>query len=380
MHYLWAIRITGAVLILERYIIREIFAPLAGICTVLIMIFAGHTAIRFLNDAVNGLLSGRTVVVLLALKVLIALEVLLPVTLYLAIVLALSRLYADGEITAMEACGIGQGRIIISILLLSLLLSLMVTGFSLFVRPWAYEKIYALEDRAKIEFDFDKVEAGRFYELGKDLVFYAEELDPDRMQARNVWVWDLGSGKRKVTTAQNAYQVNGPGQGEKAVIFRNGFHCVLDMKTGSDYYIWFQENVLRLENVRTGPPEYRRKAALTAHLAGSPDPKDIAEYQWRLSTGFSTVLMSLLAIPLSRVAPRRSKNGKVIGAIILFFVFYNLNLIAKTWVEKQVVGSVPGIWWVNVLLAVLVLILLPVPRAIRSNTWRRYLANGGAES
>lgn len=364
-------------MILERYIIREIFTPLAGICTVLIMIFAGHTAIRFLNDAVNGLLSGKTVVVLLALKVLIALEVLLPVTLYLAVVLALSRLYADSEITAMEACGIGQGRIIISILPPALLLSLMVSGLSLYVRPWAYEKIYALEDRAEIEFDFDKVEAGRFYELGGDLVFYAEELDPDRMQARNVWVWDLGSGKREVTAAQNAYQVNGPGRGEKAVVLRNGFHCVLDMKTGADYYIWFKENVLRLENVRTAPPEYRRKAALTAHLALSPDPKDIAEYQWRLSTGLSTVLMSLLAIPLSRVAPRRSKNGKVIGAIILFFVFYNLNLIAKTWVEKQVVGAVPGIWWVNVLLAVLVLILLPVPSALRSSTWRRYLANGG---
>ena len=132
-------------MILERYILREISAPLVAICAVLIMIFAGHSAVRFLNDAVNGLLSGGTVVALVALKVLIALEVLLPVTLYLAIVLALSRLYADSEITAMEAAGICQGRIIIPILFLALLLAVMVTGLSLFARPWAYKKIYELE-------------------------------------------------------------------------------------------------------------------------------------------------------------------------------------------------------------------------------------------
>ena len=108
-------------MILERYIVREISAPLVAICAVLIMIFAGYSAVRFLNDAVNGLLSGETVVALVALKVLIALEVLLPVTLYLAVVLALSRLYADSEITAMEAAGIGHGRIIVPILFLALL-------------------------------------------------------------------------------------------------------------------------------------------------------------------------------------------------------------------------------------------------------------------
>ncbi len=359
------------VLILERYIIREITAPLVAICTVLIMIFAGYSAVRFLNDAVNGLLSGGTVVALIALKVLIAFEVLLPITLYLAIVLALSRLYADREITAMEACGIGQWRIVTSIFLLSLALSFMVAGLSLYARPWAYEKIYTLEAKSHNEFDFGKVEAGRFYELGDDLIFYAEDLDTSRRQARNVWVWKLGAEKRKVTTARNAYQMDGPGPGEKSIVFQNGSHYVLNLKTGTDRHIEFQKNVLRLESARLPPPEYRRKAALTAQLAQSTNPKDIAEFQWRLSTGLSTVLMALLAIPLSGIAPRRSKYGKVTAAIVLFFVFYHLSLIAKTWVEKQVVDAVPGIWWVNTLIAALVTTLFLAPILLRYNLMRR---------
>ncbi|GKT09082.1 LptF/LptG family permease [Desulforhabdus sp. TSK] len=82
--------------------------------------------------------------------------------------------------------------------------------------------------------------------------------------------------------------------------------------------------------------------------------------------------MCLLAIPLGRAAPRGSKYGKVTAAIILFFVFYHLSLIAKTWVEKQMVGTPPGIWWVTLLLAVLVLALLPDPSPLRRSILRRF--------
>jgi lipopolysaccharide export system permease protein len=367
-------------LILERYIAREITAPLVSVCTVLILIFSGYSAVGFLNDAVNGLLSGETVVVLVALKVLIALEVLIPVTLYLAVVLALARLHGDSEITAMESVGIGQGRIITPVLSLALLLAIMVAGLSLYARPLAYQKMYSLENIGHNEFDIAKVEAGRFYEMGDNLVFFAEELYPDKKQARNVWIWELVHGKREVTTAENAYQINGPEERQKSIVLQNGYHYVLNLGTGGDHIIQFQENAIHLKSVRNGTAKYRRKAASSGHLAGSSNPKDIAEFQWRLSTALSTVLMALLAIPLSRVAPRRSKYGKVTAAIILFFVFYNLSLIAKTWVEKGVVGTLPGIWWVNALLALLIMLLLPFPTPIQRIVRRCSRRNGGTGS
>lgn len=362
-------------MILERYIIREISAPLVAILTVLTIIFAGYSAIRFLNDAVNGLLSGNTVVALIGLKVIIALEVLLPVTLYLAVVLALSRLYADCEITAMEACGAGPSRIVAAILLPALFLALVVTALSLYVRPWAYAKIYRLEATSRSEVDFAKIEAGRFYELGEDLVFFAEKLIPAAKQAENVWIWKIGPLRRELTTARSAYQIGGQGRQSRAIVFRNGYHHILNLARDTDHFIHFQENVFPL---RSGSPalEYRHKAASTAYLARSGNPEDIAEFQWRLSTGITTVLMVLLAIPLCRFAPRRSKYGKTTAAIVLFFVFYNLNLIAKSWVEKGVVEALPGIWWVNLLLAALVVILHPVPIPLRYHPRRRTKARG----
>jgi lipopolysaccharide export system permease protein len=91
--------------------------------------------------------------------------------------------------------------------------------------------------------------------------------------------------------------------------------------------------------------------------------------------------MALLAIPLSRVAPRSSsKYGKVTVAITLFFVFYNLSLIAKTMVEKKVVGAIPGIWWVNALLAALIVVLLPFPTLPKRIMGRISRTGGGTGS
>lgn len=363
-------------MILERYIVREICTPLVVVCTVLILIFSGFSSVRFLNDAVNGLLSGGTVATLVSLKVLIALEVLIPVTLYLAIVLALGRLHTDSEITAIESGGISQGKLIASVLFLSIPLAFMITGLSLYARPWAYQKMYDLETRGENEFDISKVEEGRFYELGRNLVFFAEKLDPDRKQARNVWVWEFGEDKRRVTSAQGAVQTITP-QGHKAIVFQDGSHYAMNLARGTDHFVTFGSTILHLAPPHMPPAKYRRKAASTGHLLGSRQPADIAELQWRFSTGISTVLMALLAIPLSRIAPRRGKYGKVMAAIVLFFVLYNLSLIAKTWVEKEVVGAVPGIWWVTLLNVCLVAVLLPTRSPLRKLRPSRVVTSGG---
>jgi lipopolysaccharide export system permease protein len=64
--------------------------------------------------------------------------------------------------------------------------------------------------------------------------------------------------------------------------------------------------------------------------------------------------MGLLGFPLSRTRPREGKYAKLFVSAVSYAVFYNLQLIAKTWVEQDVVKSIPGLWWPNLLLALLI--------------------------
>jgi lipopolysaccharide export system permease protein len=120
--------------------------------------------------------------------------------------------------------------------------------------------------------------------------------------------------------------------------------------------------------------EYRRKAAPTWQLALSDSSSDIAELQWRLSTPVATFLMGLLGFPLSRARARQGKFAKLFVAVLSYATVYNLIMVAKTWVEKGAVGTIPGIWWVHILLAILVVGLLWGP------TWAELWQSRGRRS
>jgi lipopolysaccharide export system permease protein len=107
---------------------------------------------------------------------------------------------------------------------------------------------------------------------------------------------------------------------------------------------------------------YKRKAASFNELFASSLPLDVAEYQWRLSTPVSTLLLAVLAVVVSRSAPRSSRYMKTIGALLIYVIYFNLTAMAKTWVETGAVKTVPGIWWVHCVLLAVIIGLLMLPR------------------
>jgi lipopolysaccharide export system permease protein len=101
--------------------------------------------------------------------------------------------------------------------------------------------------------------------------------------------------------------------------------------------------------------DYQRKAAPTLELGFSADTRDIAEFQWRISRALTTILLAMMAIPLSRSSPRQGKSEKIIAAAVIFAIYYNLSGLAQTWVEQGVIGSFPGVWWLHFLMLVAVI-------------------------
>jgi lipopolysaccharide export system permease protein len=351
--------------LLERYLVREIAKPAAGVSAILAAVFVSYLLARYLADVVEGLLPGRTIAVIVALRTVIALEVMLPITLFLCVVMALSRLHADSELIAMSALGVGPARIVRAVGGLALALAVAVAGLSLVARPWAYEQSYRLRAEAGSEVDLERFKAGRFYARQRgEYVVFAENEQGDEGRLAGIFVHNEERGVRQVVFAQRAYQDVDPATGDRTLVVLRGHHYRISSTVqGRDRVVGFErmEIPLRAETVVR---EYRRKAAPTADLARSGNPMDVAELQWRLSTPLATVSLALLGIPLSRAAPRQGRYARFAVAVAAYAAYYNLKAVAKTWVERGVVGPVPGLWWVDVLLAALVVLALWRP-------WRR---------
>ena len=348
-------------MIIERYIIREIFKPTVIICTLLMFIFGSYIASRYWADAAQGEIPSSTVTLLILLRITIALEVLLPTTLYLSVVITLSRFYRDAEMTAMSACGIGIARVFKSVFILSLAVAILVACFSLYIRPWAWNQFFRLKTEAKASFDMTRMKGGTFYELwhGKKVIF-AEKVDSHKNHAQHVFIQTRHGNTLQIISADEARQYTDKETGKLTLVLSNGNQYNFLQPDKGEIVLEFQHLTMPFES-RNIIQEHRAKAAPTVALIHSDDPKKKAELDWRLMAPFSTVLLALLGVALSHSAPRRRNSAAVPMAILVFALYYNISAIIKKWVAQGIISPLPGVWWGQIVLVILLVIFLKRP-------------------
>lgn len=353
-------------MIITRYLLREIVGPLAIVLSVLAVLFTSYGAAGFLADAVNGLLPMDMIVQVIGLRTLIALEVLIPISLYLSVVMGLGRMYVDSEITALFALGATPARVMGVVLGLSLCTALAVAGLSLVARPWAYSRSHELSNRAAASLNTDSMRAGTFYVgSGGNRTIFIERRAAKAARAGGVFVQLMprGGGTR-IIHASSAEQVPNIGDGGGLRMHLTDAH-VYDIGpdgNGHDVVLNVNNLVLQLASLPVEPPEYSAVAASTPRLTRSDSPADIAEFQWRLSTSWSTLLLGMLGVPISRSRPRQHRNAKVGIAILIYAGYYLFYESARTWVQNGVIPRFPGIWVAPAVLALILVLALFGPQ------------------
>ncbi len=344
-------------MIAERYIIREILKPTAVICSILIFIYGSFIAARYWAAAAQGELPGATVMILVFFRIAVAMEILLPTTLYLSVVLTLSRLYRDGEMTAMFACGISPVRIVKAVFITSVMIAILVACFSLYIRPWAWDQFFTIKARAKASFDLTRMKAGIFYEInhGKRVIF-AQRVNNRKNQAEDIFIQTRRKDSLQVIYAKHARQFFDKKLALPILILYHGKDYEFSNSGDKEVILQFEQSELSLEPGQI-VKEDRVKAAPLKRLLHSNNLQEVAELQWRLITPVSTVLLALMALPLSKSSPRQGKYAKVPLAILLFAAYYNLTAIAKKWVAQGIIATFPGLWWSQIALFLLFVVL-----------------------
>jgi lipopolysaccharide export system permease protein len=273
------------------------------------------------------------------------------------VVIALSRLYRDAEVTALSACGIRMARVIKPVFWVSVFTALIVACFTLFIRPWAWGQFFDLKARAKANFDMSRMKSGIFYEIENgERVIFADRVDDQARRAREVFIQTRRNGQLQIIRADQATQFTDPATGNTVLVFRDGFQYDFNNFDREVTILQFEKAIMTLVPKEVIQKEYRIKAAATHRLVRSDRLEEIAEYQWRITNPLSTVLLALLGAPLSRVDPRQGKYAKIPAALMVFAVYYHLSAVMKKWVGQGVVAAMPGMWSVQILLAVLLLV------------------------
>ncbi|MGK2940972.1 MAG: LPS export ABC transporter permease LptF [Immundisolibacter sp.] len=354
-------------MIIRRYLLRELASPFAVVCGSLLLVFTGYSSARFLGEAASGTLPGSVALLLVGLKLFVSLDAIVPMALLLSVALGLGRLQRDHETIALAASGLGERWLFGAVLWLAIPVALVVALASLAMRPQVYQTLYRLQAGADSRFELKRLPPMRFYaDFAGEVVMFSEAADGDeRLQ---VFTHADGGGQSdSVVFAQRVRQVT-DASGQQVLEFQDGHYYQLDSASGdtmgSDVVISYRTLALRLKDEQTSVRK-RRKATGTRELASSESLEDLAELQWRIAAPFSTLLLGLLGLPISRMPPRRSRSGNLAVGLLGCMVYYNLLVLFVDWVEDGKLAPWPGVLLLPLLGFALLAVLMWLPRLRR---------------
>jgi LPS export ABC transporter permease LptG/LPS export ABC transporter permease LptF len=371
--------------LLSRTIFRENFSSAAlGIVLFTLVVFLPLSRNLF-EYLVRNTGSPREVLYLFALVLPQALPFAIPLGVLVGTLLTLSRMSADGEITAMRAAGVPGRRAAPPILAVGSLAMLITGAASLWLTPWSIGESFRVANQLAASQLTADVQPRVFAEQFPDRLLYVGDVrnpgggrvsrwthvfvaDVTPLEDRKPGQADRGD-TPLVTLAPDALALADPPNNRIQLSLSDGNTYEL----GKDNTYNIDTSPFNSEALQAQRPAERSPSRTTSELPTFPlyrlayrshgeDPAKVlearVELQQRLAFPLACVLLTLAGIPLGITSKRGGKSSAVVLTLAIAFVYFiamgGLNKMARQ-------GTLPAeiaVWTPNLLFTLLGLVTL----------------------
>ncbi len=355
-------------MIIFRYLSKQILQTMAAVSLILMVVALTSRFIQYLGQAVAGELASDVLLLLMLYRLPDFFLVIVPLALFLGILLAYGRMYADNEMVVLLGSGMSQLRLLGLTQGATLLVFVVMSFVSLSLAPWGVRNTELLKlDQAQLT-EIDLIVAGQFQSFadGKR-VTYAESLSArgEGRRLERVFVAaggtaDTGSGAGRaprIVIAESAIPEIDPDSGARFMRLENVLQY--EGRPGQKDFSVGQFDVQSI--LLPDAPEFEEfveEAALrTTELFGSNSLERQAELQWRFSIILLIPIITLIAVPMSKVNPRAGRYSKLIPAALLYAVYFFLLQFSRDGVAEGEINPMLGLWWVHALFIMLGVII-----------------------
>ncbi|MGF1740625.1 LPS export ABC transporter permease LptF [Vibrio profundum] len=335
-------------MIIVRYLIRETLKSQLAIFFVLFLVFLSQKFIEVLAQASDGNIPANLIVTLVGLNMPSMGQLMLPLSIFVGILLTFGRLYAESEITVMNATGMGNKFLIHAALYLALITAAFASFNSFWLSPWSQQEVAKITAKVAAEDTVELVKKGTFNRTpdGSSVIFIDDIKDK---KLTNVFVAQLQPRDSVLPSVMFAHtgNISESSTGRQVITLFDGTRYegvptqLSYMNTKFDQY----SGVIGKRAV--GKPGLDWNAMPTFALLQNKDPRAQAELQWRISLVVCIPLLTMLVVPLSAVNPRQGRFAKMGPAILIYLTYFLLISAMKSGIED---GSIPisvGMWPAN---------------------------------
>ncbi|MFI4865811.1 MAG: LPS export ABC transporter permease LptF [Steroidobacterales bacterium] len=357
--------------ILQRYMLWEMTVNFIGVTLIAFALLLVNQVGSVLARAAQLQYQKGFVLELIGLSAAQNVAILLPFGLVIGIVLAFGRLYHDSEMAAAQACGVGVARVATAVWLLALPVTALIGWLNFDLAPRAAAAEAALRNEALRAAINAPVEPGKFRSFsGGRIVVYARAAERNG-DLTDVFVKRSEGSSVETTVARRArYTGSADGVAETITLF-DGER--IEGTPGSNRFriMRFEQQLIPVQTPEAAARAPRVAELSTMALLASRDTKLLAELHWRLGLPVMTLVLTVLAVPLGRLRPRQGRYAHVWVAVLVFALYANLALAGRTWLERGVVPTAFGLWWVHALFLAMSLAAVLGPGLLRAHRARR---------
>ena len=341
--------------IVDRYLLRELVSNFAGASLILLLIVVGTAVADLLAKIARGRIPADLLFTLIALRSIDALTVLMPLAAFLGVLLAYGRLWRDSEMAVLQSSGLDAGGLARPLILMVVPTMILLGTISFWIAPAAVRLSQTLLEEANRSLIIAGLEPGRFIELpGKDGEIYVGEMSSDGTTFKRMFVEnervekDTGKTRIDVITATHGFLYHDADGVGRYLALQDGFR--VEGKLGEDDYrlMRFARNDIKLPDNEGDDNDTaaKRSAPTSVLLRNADDPIMRAELHWRLAAPLSTLVLLLLALPLSKSSPREPRYARLLIAVLAWWVFNTGLGLGRSWIGQGKLAPVFGFWWV----------------------------------
>ena len=340
-------------MLFRRSLLQELSSTATGAFLILVGIVIAQRAGYLIQLAAKGILPNDAITTMLGFNMIRFLPMLLSLSLFLAILLTLSRWYRDSEMVIWFSSGLSINSWIRPVLTFTIPIVMLISFLSLFVTPWATNKVEDYRMQLESRDDLAAISPGVFKESAHaDRVFFVESFDELGNIVKNIFVQSIQHQKLGIVVASQGNRFTEK-NGDNFLLMQDGRRYQGTRGTAEYSTTEFKKYAIRVEaaEAQRTPPSTQSKSS--RELIQNKNSTNIAELQWRLAMPISAFILALLAIPLSALDPRAGRSTNFALALVIYIIYNNFLSIIQAWIAQDKISSVIGLWPVHLIFAAL---------------------------
>jgi len=350
--------------IISRYLLSNLIVFFFAITFIIGLIVFGNQFVLTVQESISFGIPIKELMPLVGFNMLRDIPIILTLSLFLSIIITISQLYKNSEAVVMNSIGLGDKNFMNIIKPIIFFTFIIIFYLTIFAVPWAKQQKSYAEDETINASEFSFITEGKFESFKNgDIVFYASESKLNdivgEQNMEEIFIYALDNENPVIVLASEAKKYTDAKNDSIYLRLKNGTRYEGLPSNGNINILNFEKYDLEIvsgdvQKSITSFSEIEEKN--TIDLLREGGPKANAEIQWRISQPISVLILSIFGVFLGKSSPRTGKGINLIIGIVVFMLYNNALLVAKSAIESGQLSPLIGMWSIHLLLLLILII------------------------